>query len=76
MPLNREISSLDSIIELEDIRRFYFEHTKQTLRIEDAKYLLERAEELKIDKRNGGLEALFRTLKYDFEDQDNFEAEA
>ena len=67
MPLNRDTSSLDSIIELEDIRKFYFEHTKQTLRIEDAKYLLERAQELKINKRNGGLEALFRSLKYNFE---------
>jgi len=69
MPLDREVSSFSSIIDLEDIRKHYFEHTKQTLRIEDAKYLLERAQELNIDKSNGGLDALFRSLKYNFEDQ-------
>ena len=68
MPLNREVSSNTTELELEEIRRFYFEHTKRTLRIEDAKYLQERAEELGIDRFNGGVEALFRTLKYKLEE--------
>lgn len=55
-------------IKLEDIRRYYFEHTKQTLRIEDAKYLLERAIELDLDHSNGGVKGLFQTLKYHFEE--------
>lgn len=70
MPLNKEVPSIFSKIDLEDIRKFYFEHTKHTLRIEDAKYLLERANELNITSQNGGLEALFKTLKYNFESQE------
>jgi len=70
MPLNREIPSTSTEIALEDIRKFYFEHTKCTLRIEDAKYLLERAQELSINRLNGGVEALFSTLKYNFESQE------
>ena len=68
MPLNRDVSSNTSTLELEEIRKFYFDRTKRTLRIEDAKYLLERAEELGIDRMNGGVEALFSTLKYKLEE--------
>lgn len=68
MPLNREVTSNASALELEEVRKFYFERTKRTLRIEDAKYLLERADELGIDKMNGGVEALFSTLKYKLEE--------
>lgn len=71
MSLNREIPSAFVEIELEDIRKFYFNHTKCTLRIEDAKYLLERAKELSITRQNGGVEALFSSLKYNFENQEN-----
>lgn len=67
MPLNREFSTAIGELDLEAIRKFYFEHSKQTLRIEDAKYLLERAQELGINNTNGGVEALFSTLKYKFE---------
>ena len=55
-------------ISLEDIRRYYFEHSKRTLQVEDAKYLLERALEMGITHKNGGLVALFSSLKYKFED--------
>ena len=64
MPLNSEISQITFDIDLESIRRFYFDKTKHTLRIEDAKYLLERARELGLNSSNGGVEALFNTLKY------------
>ena len=67
MPLNREIQVSSMSINLEDIRKFYFERTKRTLGIEDAKYLLERAEELGLNSLNGGVEALFSTLKYRFD---------
>ena len=67
MQVSKSVEISDNI-KLEDIRKYYFEHTKQTLRIEDAKYLLERAEELKLDHSNGGVKGLFQTLKYNFED--------
>ncbi len=70
MPLDREYSALSNRLDLEDIRKFYFDNTKRTLRIEDAKYLLERAEELNITKNNGGVKALFDTLKYKFGQED------
>ena len=53
-------------ITLEDIRRYYFVHTKRTLQVEDAKYLLERSLEMDLDRNNGGVEALFSSLKYKF----------
>ena len=55
-------------ISLDDIRRYYFEHAKRTLQVNDAKYLLERALELGLTHNNGGLDALFSTLKYKFEE--------
>lgn len=55
-------------ISLDEIRRYYFENTRRSLRIEDAKYLQERAMELGLNKTNGGVEALFSTLKYKFEE--------
>lgn len=70
MPLYRNIDLTAQEILLEDIRRYYFDHTKRTLRIEDAKYLLERAEELGLNKSNGGLEALFSSLKYKFDQRE------
>lgn len=66
MPLDRDISTAGLSIDLESIRKYYFDNTRHTLRIEDAKYLQERAEELGINNRNGGVEALFSTLKYNF----------
>ena len=66
MPLNREIHTDLVDLDLEVIRKYYFDHTKRTMRIEDAKYLLERAVELGINNANGGVEALFSTLKYKF----------
>ena len=69
MPLYRNIDVSSQEIQLEDIRRYYFDHTKRTLRIEDAKYLLERAEEMGLNKSNGGLEALFSSLKYKFDSE-------
>ena len=66
MPLYQKTDVSSNQIILEDIRKYYFEHTKRTLRIEDAKYLLERAEEMGLDKSNGGVEALFSSLKYKF----------
>ena len=65
MPLNGDIPVSKESIPLEEIRKYYFERTKRTLRIEDAKYLQERASELGISSGNGGLNALFKTLKYD-----------
>ena len=70
MPLYRNIDLTAQEILLEDIRRYYFDHTKRTFRIEDAKYLLERAEELGLNKSNGGLEALFSSLKYKFDQRE------
>ena len=58
-------------ISLDDIRRYYFERAKQTLRVEDAKYLLERANELGFSHTNGGVKGLFQTLKYHFEEPAN-----
>jgi len=66
MPTTKNVD-IPETIKLEDIRRYYFEHTKHTLRIEDAKYLLERASELNLNQSNGGVEGLFKTLKYHFE---------
>ena len=68
MPLESEtpISSVE--INLEDIRKYYFEHAKRTLKIDDAKYLLERAQELGLNQLNGGVKALFNTLKYNFDE--------
>ncbi|MEQ8323253.1 MAG: hypothetical protein RIC15_09585 [Vicingaceae bacterium] len=54
-------------ITLDDIRKYYFYHTKRTLQVEDAKYLLERSIDLGINNNNGGLQALFSTLKYRLE---------
>lgn len=54
----------ESTLTLDDVRKYYFERTKRTLPIQDAHYLLERAEELKIDKSSGGVKALFDTLSY------------
>ena len=71
MPIERNMSAMASGISLEEIRQFYFYNTKRTLRIEDAKYLQERAGELGLTSKNGGVEALFKTLKYDFGDLDN-----
>lgn len=68
MPLERESFISVSDISLEDIRKYYFEKTRQTLRIEDAKYLLERAQELEIKNDNGGVQALFKSLKYNLGD--------
>ena len=57
----------DMTITLDEIRKYYFDRTKHTLKVEDAKYLLERALDMGIDKDNGGVEALFSSLKYSFE---------
>lgn len=64
MSVNSQVSSEKAEIDLEAIRKFYFDKTRHTLRIEDAKYLLERAHELGLDNSNGGVAALFSTLKY------------
>ena len=61
-------NELSDQITLEDIRKYYFERAKHTLRIEDAKYLLERASELGLSHTNGGVRGLFQTLKYHFEE--------
>lgn len=66
--LKEEKVSSQMEISLEDIRKYYFEKARKTLRIEDAKYLLERAVELGISNSNGGVQALFKTLKYHFEE--------
>jgi len=68
MPTSKSVD-VSAPIKLEDIRKYYFEHTKHTLRIEDAKYLLERAEELQLNHSNGGVKGLFETLKYHFEEE-------
>ena len=57
----------DMTITLDEIRKYYFDRSKRTLKVEDAKYLLERALDMGIDKHNGGVEALFSSLKYSFE---------
>ena len=54
-------------ITLDEIRKYYFDRTKVTLKVEDAKYLLERALDMGITKNTGGVEALFSSLKYTFE---------
>ena len=54
-------------ITLDEIRKYYFDRTKHTLKVEDAKYLLERAIDINLDHANGGVEALFSSLKYKFE---------
>jgi len=54
-------------ITLDEIRKYYFDRTKHTLQVDDAKYLLERALELGLDRNNGGVDALFSSLKYKFE---------
>ena len=53
-------------ITLDDIRRYYFENTKRTLQVEDAKYLLDRSLDMHLDRDNGGVQALFSSLKYKF----------
>ena len=58
----------ESTISLDEIRRYYFNRSKHTLNVEDAKYLLERAQEMGIDRTNGGVQALFSSLKYKFEE--------
>ncbi len=65
---NLHTATTDLSITLDDIRKYYFEHTKHTLKVEDAKYLLERAVYLNINRQNGGVEALFSSLKYKFEE--------
>ena len=57
----------DLTITLDEIRKYYFNRTKHTLQVEDAKYLLERALDMGLDRNNGGVEALFSSLKYKFE---------
>ena len=54
-------------ITLDEIRVYYFDRTKHTLKLEDAKYLLEIALDKGLDHSNGGIKALFSSLKYNFE---------
>jgi len=61
-PITTEIN-----ITLDEIRRYYFNRTKHTLQVDDAKYLLERALDMGLGHDNGGVEALFDSLKYKFE---------
>ena len=65
----REVNPIltDMTITLDEIRKYYFDRTKHTLKVEDAKYLLERAVDLGLNQSNGGVEALFSSLKYSFE---------
>lgn len=57
----------DLNITLDEIRKYYFNRTKHTLQVDDAKYLMERALDMGLDRNNGGVEALFSSLKYKFE---------
>ena len=57
----------DMNITLDEIRKYYFDRTKVTLQVEDAKYLLERSLDMGITRDTGGVEALFSSLKYTFE---------
>ncbi len=57
----------DINITLDEIRKYYFDRTKHTLKVDDAKYLLERALNMGITRETGGVEALFSSLKYSFD---------